>query len=86
MKTVKNMYCLIFKYFFMKITEVKIDYKEPTFPGGLEVREMQEILMRMDWLNAEQITAETSRCNNRCNGNDTEVSVPVLKTRTIKRG
>lgn len=69
----------------MKITEVKIDYKEPTFPGGLEVKEMQEILMRIDWLDGAKVVAETSRCNDRCSDNETEVSIPVLKTRTIVR-
>lgn len=68
----------------MRITEVVIDYAEPTFPGGLRVSEMQEILVSIDWTNDDSVARQTTRCNNRCNGNDVEVSVPTLKT-TMRR-
>lgn len=68
----------------MKITEVVIDYREPTFPGGLRVSEMQEILVGLDWNNTARVTRETRRCNDRCSNNDVDVSVPVLKT-SIKK-
>ncbi|MDT0294842.1 hypothetical protein ACFQ3R_00430 [Mesonia ostreae] len=66
----------------MKITKVELKYEKPTFPGGLSVDEMQNILMKMDWENGEEVEKETKRCNNRCNGNDTDLEVPVLRVET----
>lgn len=66
----------------MKITEIRLEYEKPTFPGGLSVEEMQTILKNMDWQNGEEVARQTTRCNNRCNGNDTDLEVPVLKVST----
>ncbi len=63
----------------MRITEIQIGYPEPTFPGGLSVTEMQDILKGINWENGEEVSTEAVRCNNRCSGNDTTVEVPLLK-------
>ncbi len=63
----------------MRITEVQINYAQPTFPGGLPVAEMQTILQSIDWLDGQAVARHTTRCNNRCNGNDVKVDVPLMK-------
>ena len=53
----------------MRITEIEINYAEPTFPGGMTVEEMQNTLKDIDWLDGEQVAQEAGRCNERCGDN-----------------
>ena len=66
----------------MKITEIQLEYSQPTFPGGMSVEDMTQILKDITWEDGDEVAQAAVRCNNRCNGNDTTVEVPVLEVET----
>lgn len=81
----KNIYLILFNYLLnlnfkiMKVKEIKLNYGEARFDGGLTVNELQKVLTNMNWENQEQVAREVNRCNDRCSDNEVEVEVPVLK-------
>lgn len=46
---------------------------------GMSVCELEKRLKALDPNDADAVAKEVKRCNNRCNGNDVDVSIKALK-------
>ncbi len=63
---------------FTDVRDTQIAVRQFSLSNGVSVADLQRRITSLNINDAGAVQAEVKRCNNRCNGNDVDVSVKTL--------